>query len=311
MKKLVHVLFVLLSYLLLAQSPLVAPNAGFETWGSDIGSEPDPTDWITVNLARNQFVNENNPISAFQETVDVVEGTITLKIVTVNLLTNPYPEYIPWTGGIAILGVLQLNPDIKVIPGFTVTNFAPTAFSYTGKYIPSNTDSAFAHAYLTHYNTTTKKKDTIAYAIDTMKALVANYELRTVDFVYLPEFVGISADTCMVNFSSSCFSGPQLGSALYIDDIEFAFPSGVSAPLASDGFMVYPNPTQDKLFIGGTNRNASSVTIFRADGTLLKSKTLSAESFVETSGMAPGIYTMQILNAEGKVISTKKFSVNK
>jgi hypothetical protein len=315
MKKLLLLATGLMFTQLQAQTAL--SNAGFETWNTVLGSTAEePAGWITGNLATSSLLPgapmpNTNPVSVTKVT-DVTEGSYALRVETVTLTFNPAPDYVPNTGGIAFIGTPIVNlspPSLEIKAGFAVTAFDPVSFSFDAKYTPVNSDNALVSLFLTHWNGT--QSDTIATAIQSFSSAVANYTPNVVNFTYNPLFTGVSADTCMIAIASSDPDGtPEVGSAIYVDNLAFTLPAGIRASLSEDGYMVYPNPAKDKLIIQGINHHVASVKVLTLEGREILSSPLNAQNF-STESLQEGMYVLQIFNKENQLVSTKRFSVKR
>ncbi|MCU0429116.1 MAG: T9SS type A sorting domain-containing protein [Cytophagaceae bacterium] len=309
MKKLLLLAITLSATSLLAQYP---PNAGLENWDplTIFGSSAEtPAGWLTPNLATGTAIpgspNPNtNPVSVTKVT-DRTEGNFAMRIRTVTLSFNPSPDYIPNVGGVAFVGtpiISFLPPSFKIKEGFPVSNFAPTAVSFDMKYFPVNSDVGGASILLTKWNGTSR--DTIATAIQFYTSEIASYTATTINLTYDPAFTGIMADTCQVAFASSDPDGnPQDGSDLFIDNIVFTDPAGNKAALQEDGFMIFPNPSSDRIQVVGITK-AEKYSIYSSDGKKVASGILSSE-YISTEGLKAGQYSLQLESKDDKVLSNK------
>lgn len=84
----------------------------------------------------------------------------------------------------------------------------------------------------------------------------------------------------------------------------------VSAAIAN--IKVYPNPATDILNISFDYQNAKEVKVYDLSGKLMSTTPLvSTETQIALNNFETGIYLYQIINNEGAVIHTSKFSVQK
>lgn len=84
----------------------------------------------------------------------------------------------------------------------------------------------------------------------------------------------------------------------------------VAAAIAN--IRVYPNPATDILNLSFDYQNAKEVKLYDLSGKLMSTTALvSSETQIALNNFETGIYLYQIINKEGAVIHTSKFSVNK
>jgi hypothetical protein len=74
---------------------------------------------------------------------------------------------------------------------------------------------------------------------------------------------------------------------------------------------IYPNPASTRLSIYNTNPSVSELHIYDMLGNVMKTESLSTNTTVDVSGFSNGLYIIQFSSAEGKMISSSRFTVIK
>jgi hypothetical protein len=81
---------------------------------------------------------------------------------------------------------------------------------------------------------------------------------------------------------------------------------------AVSNMRVFPNPATDMLNISLDYKKAKEVVIMDLSGKLIATQSMiSGENQISLNGMETGIYLYQIVDTEGAVVTTGKFSVSK
>lgn len=121
-------------------------------------------------------------------------------------------------------------------------------------------------------------------------------------------------DYISIDFRNNCWcSDDSAGIAAYImdgyDNVSLGLiwyspwtqcALGVDEPQAQNAIEVYPNPAQDQLQL---SRMVSSAIIYDATGKVIMTETQT--NSVDVSGLAPGIYLIELLDDAGFVTHTK------
>ncbi|MDQ3111484.1 MAG: T9SS type A sorting domain-containing protein [Bacteroidota bacterium] len=310
MKKQVLSLFAVAALTLTASAQAI-PNSGFETWGSSVGEDQQPTGWVSYNVFTAALIDpgNTNPTSVTQApTPDNYQGTYSAKITTITLVTNPASPDIPNTGGFLMLGnVSFVSPYIFAGDNFTSR---PTTFTYAAKYTPVGNDTAFALVFLTKWNTTTMSRDTVAAGVDYLPLAVSAYTVRNINMLFDAALNNTIPDTAQILFSSSSSFAPQPGSALWVDALSFSGYNGINESLLNNGVEVYPNPSSNVTNFDVISEEAYQVVVFDMTGRevnrlMITNKNAKLNSYL----MAAGVYTYSVINAENEVLSRGKFSV--
>jgi hypothetical protein len=84
--------------------------------------------------------------------------------------------------------------------------------------------------------------------------------------------------------------------------------TGIEEAVLMNGAAVYPNPFSNSLLIERVSAGKATLNMFDAQGRLVMTKEVSGTKIeIETSGLADGIYSVQLIDADG----TKTFRVSK
>lgn len=126
------------------------------------------------------------------------------------------------------------------------------------------------------------------------------------NIVYTPanNFVGVDEFTYTLN-DGSATSTPAKVRMLVLNT------SGINN-VEQVAVTLYPVPANDVLNVQFDNKGKSEARIFDAVGKLVKTAFMvDANNAISLEGMANGMYTIQILNAQGQVIARNNFTVAK
>ena len=290
------------------------PNTGFESWVHTSGppAYDDPTGYATANILSSTFAG-GSPVSVFKETSIVHSGSDAMKIVSVKLNSSPSPQ-IPDTIGLAVTGSIS-GSGIKT--GFAYTSI-PSAFQFYAEYTPNGSDTAWAVSYLSHFNTITHLRDTVAIALIRIAGTVSSYTLYTTPFIIHSGIPGTETpDTCVVAFSSTnmrtVHSG-RPGSILYVDDANLNTTGVAENAQAIPSVSIYPNPVSSELNVVTANmKNATSVQVYDITGRKINSYKMNTQDHlkINTDEYAAGLYIYQITDKDNNSLHTGKFNVIK
>lgn len=292
-----------------AMAQAYIPNAGFETWASQLGEDQQPTGWVSYNVFTASLIdpsNQNQTSVTQAGAPDNYQGTYSAKIETVSLAVNPDATTIPNTAGILMTGTVAFSsPYLR--PGYA-TQQRPMTFSYATKYTPANGDSAFCLVALTHWNSATSTRDTVAFGYDLLPNAIAAYSVRTITLTYLQ--ANMFPDTAAIFFSASTTTNPQVGSALWVDALSFTGYVGIDEHNAAAGVDVYPNPSNNVTNFDVVDANAAFVVAYDMTGREVKRTMIyNKKGSMDVQDLSTGAYTYTILDKEGNVMSRGKFSV--
>ncbi|HNQ60867.1 MAG TPA: choice-of-anchor J domain-containing protein [Bacteroidia bacterium] len=102
--------------------------------------------------------------------------------------------------------------------------------------------------------------------------------------------------------------GTNVDNTLRIDDITVDFAVGVNNPVLNDAVMVYPNPSQGKIFVAnkGISENSATINVMNTVGQVVA--TVNSNNFVketiDLSTQPDGLYTVQIRTNAGVITKT-------
>ncbi|MCW3083448.1 MAG: hypothetical protein JWP12_814 [Bacteroidetes bacterium] len=288
-----------------------APDFGFENWTTvPFSTAQDPNGWASLNV----LTIAGTPQSVFKETALPIAGTASARIKTVKVtgatIPNPYGGTLD-TAGILAIGKINISPP-GIIYGYTYVN-RPAVLTFKALYAPSGLDSAFVIAYMTHWNTTLNKRDTIGTGKFATGALgVAT--TCSLSMAYKPAFSSVMADSEQIFISSSIYRshhGAQLNSEFTVDD--FAWSGYVSTndiEGVQNSVSVYPNPATNKITLE-CSVTAKMVEVTDLTGRKVGTYMMNNNKVeVETSGYSNGIYMYNVYDTHGVSLNRGKFQVS-
>ncbi len=290
------------------------PDFGFETWNNVQFSQTiqDPQGWSSLNTLN---VFTATPQSVFKETTAPASGGASAKITTVQVLgaqiPNPYQSGNLDTAGLLTIGHIVTAPTPGIVYGYNYT-WRPTILSFQSKYTPVGNDSAFVVVVLTKWNG--NGRDTIAHARYAIGGTSTAYSLNSVSLTFNPSFTSVFPDSEQVFISSSMYDhdGAQIGSAFYIDDLQWSGWNSVDAINGlSNHVSVFPNPATNIINIK-SSMDVSFVEINDITGRLIGTyATSDNKASVETGNYLPGVYIYTIYDKNKRIISKGRFEVTK
>lgn len=272
------------------------PNNGFDTWTNN-GIYQTPTYWDNLN----QITYDNSIYTCVQGTPGYI-GSSYLILTTKSVLGK----------GVVPARVVSGKIDTvtyKPIHGYPFAN-RPQTLTYNLQYMPYDpSDSSSVTVLLTKWNTTTYKRDTVAFGGSYYNAMAHSWFVGTTYLTYLS---GENPDSAMIVISASS-SAPKSGSYIYIDNLQFiGNVVGINEySLNSNTISVFPNPSSDIVNIGFNSNHdkASTLMIFDFSGNLIyKTRELNKSNTINTSQWSKGIYTIQV-NSNNQSIN-KKLIIN-
>jgi len=231
MKK--YILFVIILLLAVpAFSQQELPNSGFEEWTEVLNSKNE----VMFEAITGEFWDSLNKLRllggpvTMEKTDDAHSGNYAVRLETKAFGTFKIT-------GLIISGFFdsKADPGKNMMEGKPFTGMPGKLTSYI-KSSPKNGDSSAIYINLTRWND--NKRDTIAEASIAIGREISEYERFDLLLDYYLQ--GVQPDTIKVTFLSSVggrnFTGgegtqPQLGSAMYVDDVYLEYPSGVKSPL--------------------------------------------------------------------------------
>lgn len=277
------------------------PNSSFENWTGN-----NPNDWSTPNPYTSiGGVNTCTPGSPGNP------GAFYLKLISKNvpLLGQVIP-------GAAFSGQITVDLAAGTVTPKSGFPYTQRSQSLTGQWqymAATPTDMGFAGVLLTKWNTTTNKRDTVAFAFRNLTGMVMSWSPFSIPLVYKKT---INPDSCMIWFSSSSPVAPAANSYLYVDGLAFTgMVSGVAAnsELVKD-LNVYPNPAREKIILEFAAAKPEELTIQLTDamGRIVKnihegSVTGHYRRELPTAGLTKGLYLLKV--SSGEAVQTKRIVI--
>jgi len=181
------------------------------------------------------------------------------------------------------------------------------------KYIPVNNDSCRIASFLTKWNSSSKRRDTIAIAsiiYEQSRLTVTTYTEFDIVYNYKSSQ---TPDSITVMFSSSAgganFQG-GIGSKLYIDEVPLEYyPLSIQRFIENTKVKIFPNPVIDFLILDTeADLNGSTFKIYNALGNVINTRKLqTGKNEIEIEGLPKGVYFYSIerpdgINESGKFI---------
>ena len=321
MKKLILSAFAIIAFAFNGTAQ-VASDLSFENWtviNVAFGPMEDPNGWASFNLLNSSFTG-SMPITVFKETTGTIPaGLIAAKIVTevipsTILIPNPFtPGQNFDTVGFVATGKIVLGspPSMKlgnILPAGVVR---PSTLSFSSKYTPVASDSAFVLAYLTRYNGASR--DTIAEGQYATNASTSAFALNSLTMNYDPAFSTIWADSMVIVASSSVFKRPgaQRGSTFWVDNFVWSGYNSINDISKPSSISIFPNPATNN--ISFTSKvNADAVEVLDITGRRVGVYSMIGNALtIETSSFSSGMYIYNVLNDKQEVINRGKFEVTK
>lgn len=279
----------MLAFLFALAAQAQITNAGFESW---TGTDADG--WVSTN----GLVLLGNPQSVFQSS-KAHSGTSALQMKAVHITNKPPGVFVPDYAGSIFLGK---QSGLNSIRGMQYTS-RPSQLEFWSTYTGNAGDSASALVALTHWNTTTGNRDTIAIGYYFRYNFDTTY---TKSLVLLNYMNAANPDTAILLFSAVTVTSQQAGAIFTIDDLAFTGGNvGLPSTLAESGFTLFPNPVGNQLEINfRAGNNPSTVSVYDVQGRELISlrRDNNAQIKINTEYLIPGVYYLKAGD------SVKKFS---
>lgn len=288
------ILFVLTGFILNAQ----IPNAGFESWTS-MGSYENPDHWGNMNAT--------TAPSAIYTTIKGTPGA------SGNYYTKLTTKE---AGGVITPGIIvsgQLNTSTwQPASGFAYTQRAETL---KGKYqfMGYNNDVATIAAWLTKWNISLNKRDTIATLYKNTTGMIHVWTDFTIPFLYRST---LAPDTAVIMISSSSTS-PKKNSFIWLDDL---FLDGLVTSVKSDKLFeevnIFPSPARNEVnlsFLSDKNY-VTEILVLDNVGKIISQTEVevrNGSNLIKTDLVrlhpAPGMYFLSLKTPSG--IHTRKFII--
>jgi hypothetical protein len=124
--------------------------------------------------------------------------------------------------------------------------------------------------------------------------------------IYTPAHGFIGLDT--FTYYAAVGIGPWATAQVVVDVTGYAL--GISNT-AEAKTTIYPNPASTKLSIYNTNPAIYDLHIYDMLGNVMKTEVISTTTTIDVSGFSNGLYIIQFSGADGKMISSSRFTVIK
>ncbi len=279
------------------------PNNGFENWTS-MGSYSNPDNWDQLNgtttTAGVYTCTKGTPGNVGSSYLKLTSKTVTGMGVIPGIATN---------------GTLNIG-SMKVQGGSPYTTRS-AAFTGNWQYMGYSGDVGSILVFLTKWNTSTMKRDTIANGSQQLTGMVMSWATFSISLNYKST---ANPDTVQIILSASGTT-PANNSYLYVDNLGF---SGV-VPGTATGITnmenytgtisVYPNPATDYISVEMNLQKSANIILQLIDcsGKLIKEiNTTDAKgnykNTLNTTGLAKGTYFLKVQANEAKEI--KKIIIN-
>jgi hypothetical protein len=299
MKKIYLFIFALMASLSAGAQAL--PNMDLELW-TNAGNYEQPNGlWATANPIVNLLPGVIPATTT--KSSDAHGGSFSARMESKNWpIAN-----ILITGTLAngIFDAQSTNPATALKRGTPFTA-RPTSFRGWYKYSPVNGDSCAVYAWLTKWNGAAR--DTIGIA------LLANYSQAVsawtafdLPFVYrsaaAPDSISI---VCASSFAGQSLAG-QVGSTLWVDDLEIVFATGLVDVLSPEYRVVsYPVPASERVHfrLDRPAKAGTSIQVYSAMGALVaKAPVVGDAASVSVLGLSAGTYHYLITDSQTALAS--------
>ncbi|MFM1875491.1 MAG: hypothetical protein RL266_1228 [Bacteroidota bacterium] len=277
------------------------PNIDFENWetlsGPISNQYEEPVGYGTSNECTaliNQF--------AVTKSSDAHSGSYSVRMETFQAFGN-----IKANGVITTAEMICLAAGGGQQGGISYTEEFPDSLIGWYKYAPANNDSAYSQIMFLSNN----DQDTTCF---TRLDLHAAAEWTRFSVAICPGVTG-SAEKLSLFFSSSWGDGSlgqaEVGSILYIDDIQFLTTVGIDEAPSENTWNVYPNPTEGVLNVQVLKGAQAEIQILDLAGKLVKVATVNdAGQTVDLSELKDGIYIYRLKSIDDVTLRTGRLLVN-
>ena len=268
------------------------PNGNFENWTDTANAD----NWNSNNI--NLYLTQINFV---QRTSDANSGYYAAKIETKNTLITDF-------SGIFTLGSYNI---LYGAYGGVDINVKPLKLEGYYKYYPEAGDTMAIFILMTKWNTLTSNRDTLFYGYKVSSSLTSNYTSFEIPITYTPSTA--TPDTFNIILASSAGLAPQVGSALYIDDLKLTYADdGINESNQSEIFSVFPNPSSGIVSILlKNNKENNIIKIYNYLGEeIFKTNTSLPNLNINLSQYSNGMYFIEV-NDNSSVKQIQKLIISK
>ena len=307
MKKSILFLFLMASTSVLFGQGILNPS--FETWTSFTasgGSGEYPTGWTTSD----SLTKASGGVQTAWRGLDPYEGANSLHLKSAVIIFQGFNVAGP---AVATNGIVSLNGFALAYSGGHADTTRARYYSGQYKYIPVGGDSGIVKVFLLKRNGSVR--DTIAAGSTSLEASATYRQFMVTmnfrDFTVQPD----TALIIMQSANTALALGSTVNeSELVIDSLTALGFVGVEE-LSGDvkSFSVYPSPASSFITLDAELRNPATLSydLFDNNGRWIRSdKMNSSKETIEISDLAVVNYIVK-LNASGKMVTAKQFSVNR
>jgi hypothetical protein len=254
-----------------AQTPV--PNGTFENWTDTTTA----ASWNSNNYSVGGFLN----YYFVHRSSSAHGGSFAAKIETLSI------PVVGGMGGILTLGSYGLLTGIT--GGLPITG-KPIKLSGYFKYAPVSGDTMAIIVVMTKWNGSSR--DTLFYGGTMSNTAVSSYTAFQIPITYTPPTA--TPDSVNIIAISSASNVPQVGSALYIDDLVFEYASGVEENEADPILSVFPNPTTGMVSVL-LNGESNTITVYNILGETIYSQNTSSRNLnIDLSSFENGVYMLEV-----------------
>jgi hypothetical protein len=272
-------IFIMFAFSFYSKAQTQVPNGNFENW-------TDTTTAVSWN-SNNYSVGGLFNYYFVRRSASVHGGSYAAKVQT---LTIPV---VGAMGGILTLGSYSLLSGFS--GGMPITG-KPIKLNGYYKYAPVSGDSMAIVVVMTKWNGTSR--DTLFGGGTMSNTAVTSYTAFQIPITYTPPTA--TPDSVNIIAFSSAGNTPQVGSALYLDDLSFEYSVGVDETETDGILSVFPNPTTGNvsaLLDGESN----TITVYNILGEIIYSQNTSSKNLnIDLSSFEIGVYLLEVNNGNRK-----------
>ncbi|HEX7412697.1 MAG TPA: T9SS type A sorting domain-containing protein [Bacteroidia bacterium] len=274
------------------------PNPGFESWTSQ-GSYDDCAGWGTIDqpVSSACFCKGTSVKTAVAG--EFHSGALAIKLKTLSVFGQTAP-------GISATGTI--NQTTQAIDGGVVYNLRPDSIVGWYRYAPTGTDTGSVDITLSKWSGTARTVVGHARFIKTIS--VSSYARFAVPLTYS---LTIAPDTMVIILLSSSTTAAQVGSTMFVDDLDLVFnASGIVNNNTTNSLVsIYPNPNNGVFNLSISqfdNNKTNSVEVYNTIGECVYRQSITSTNCqINVSDLAVGVYQFTIYNSE--FIITKRLVI--
>ena len=281
------------------------PNGGFETWAARAGVD-SPTGWLTTDDVVHSLLGLPLATGTFSKVADAHGGSYAVRLES---KTVPLFGVVP--GAVALGSAVGTSPAVP--GGLSFTGRPATLQFYyklSGAQPAAASDGAFAQVALTR--TVSGKVEVIASAKQVLSTVDPAYALAQVPLTYAssatPDSVRLVFSSGAIVSASGGLAGSDVaGTVLQVDDVAFAGTVTATRDAALAAVLTAsPNPSRGGRFVlrAPAALLAAPLAVVDATGRIVRCEDApraAATRALDLSGLAAGVYTLQLFTGKGLV----------